>query len=627
MLKNLCQSITYSLLLLVFLFGANPVWAQATDTAVAGTLYRQAEQQMETNPGDAQLAIGKALAIYKQAGDIRGQIKSEIINGKLILKLSDPYKARTELTKTVDLARSVNDAGLEAEALLELSMTFSLSGEYDQAGELVTQAMQLAKKTKNESLLCQALTSQGAVYDNLGLQQEAESTFRKALEIAVRIRSPKQELRLLTNLAISAARKADYPNAIHRFREAMSKASLLHNNLALARVYLNLGNTYLNMKLYDSSAHYSSLAQELLMQSGEWFTLSIATANHGEAYLGLKQFQTAESLAIQARDTAESHKNVEMVYTTWELLSRIYAAWGKTNQAYEALKKTVAYKDSFDLESQRNAVKRQELKAEYELRRQKETQEAEHALQRQKQIRNVFFLSSLFILIIALLIWNQRSRIKKEKARSDELLLNILPGEIATELKETGKAKANLFENTTVLFTDFVGFTRVSESMSAEHLVEEIDYCFRNFDMIIEANGLEKIKTVGDAYLAVSGLPVPDAAHADRVVRTAIAIRNFMLEYQKQRAAATRISFEMRIGVHSGPVVAGVVGLKKFSYDIWGDTVNTAARMEETGVPGKVNISGATKSLLSSAFVCEYRGKIQAKNKGEMDMYFAELQS
>jgi histidine kinase len=212
--------------------------------------------------------------------------------------------------------------------------------------------------------------------------------------------------------------------------------------------------------------------------------------------------------------------------------------------------------------------------------------------------------------------------IESERKKSEDLLMNILPESVARELKQEGRAKPRKYEEVTVLFTDFVGFTQVAEQLDAEQLVAEIDYCFREFDRIVSRNGLEKIKTIGDAYMCAAGLPIPEENSAARAVQAALDILQFMEELKKNRAAEGRQCFEIRIGLHSGPVVAGVVGTKKFTYDIWGDTVNTASRMESSGQPGGINISGATYHLVKDLYRCEYRGRIQAKNKGEVDMYW-----
>lgn len=214
--------------------------------------------------------------------------------------------------------------------------------------------------------------------------------------------------------------------------------------------------------------------------------------------------------------------------------------------------------------------------------------------------------------------------IAKEKKRSDELLLNILPEEVAEELKAKGSADAKQFDEVTVLFTDFKDFTQLSEKLIPKDLVAEINACFSAFDLIMQKHGIEKIKTIGDAYMAVGGLPTINNSHATDVVNAALDIQAFMHDHKTQKQAVGEPFFEVRIGIHTGPVVAGIVGIKKFQYDIWGDTVNTASRMESSAEEGKVNISGTTYERVKNTFACTYRGKIQAKGKGEIDMYFVE---
>lgn len=218
----------------------------------------------------------------------------------------------------------------------------------------------------------------------------------------------------------------------------------------------------------------------------------------------------------------------------------------------------------------------------------------------------------------------QKNVIEREKERSEELLLNILPYEIAEELKQKGSADARQFDSVTVMFTDFKDFTKISEKLSAAELVEEIDICFRAFDQIITRHNLEKIKTIGDSYMCAGGLPNPNPSHATDVVNAALDLQQFMTDRMKQRQQEGKVIFSMRTGIHTGPVVAGIVGVKKFAYDIWGDTVNIASRMESSGEEGKINISEATYNLIKQQFRCTHRGRIQAKNKGEINMYFVE---
>ncbi|MDF2156785.1 adenylate/guanylate cyclase domain-containing protein [Algoriphagus sp. CAU 1675] len=214
--------------------------------------------------------------------------------------------------------------------------------------------------------------------------------------------------------------------------------------------------------------------------------------------------------------------------------------------------------------------------------------------------------------------------LEEEKRKSDELLLNILPLEIAEELKVSRITTPRHFESVTVLFTDFKGFTQLSEILSPNELVEELGTCFSAFDRIVDKYKIEKIKTIGDSYMCVGGLPVANNTHAFDTVLAALEIRDWVDQYMKNALANNKPVFQIRIGLHTGPVIAGVVGHKKFAYDVWGDTVNTAARMESSGEVGKVNVSGQTFEIIQNDFACTYRGKVEAKNKGQIDMYFVE---
>jgi class 3 adenylate cyclase/ligand-binding sensor domain-containing protein len=265
----------------------------------------------------------------------------------------------------------------------------------------------------------------------------------------------------------------------------------------------------------------------------------------------------------------------------------------------------------------------------------------------QPYYKEPWFLISAFLVFLGLLVSidqyrifqaKKRERILEEevkirtrelevaKKQSDDLLLNILPADTADELKKFGKAKAKRHEEVTVFFSDFQSFTKIAEKLEPETLVAEIDHCFRGFDRIMEKYQLEKIKTIGDAYMCVGGIPQNGDSRdpAIRVIRAALEIQEFLTQLALRHEQEGKPAFRARIGIHTGPVVSGIVGIKKFAYDIWGDTVNVAARLEHQCEIGKVNISESTYQLVQDAFDCQYRGKITAKNKGEIDMYYVQ---
>ncbi len=231
---------------------------------------------------------------------------------------------------------------------------------------------------------------------------------------------------------------------------------------------------------------------------------------------------------------------------------------------------------------------------------------------------NFLFVQFLTGILVVVLTKN----LNQERAKSDSLLLNILPSSVAEELKANDSVSPRHYETASVLFTDFVGFTQIAEGMTPEELIAELDACFSRFDAIARKHKLEKIKTIGDSYMAVGGVPATNRTHAVDSVLAALEIQRFMMELAEKKKTLNQPCWQLRLGIHTGPLVAGVIGREKFAYDVWGDTVNTASRLESSGVAGRINISGATYEHVKGFFDCEYRGKISAKHKGEIDMYF-----
>ncbi|TGM55618.1 adenylate/guanylate cyclase domain-containing protein [Leptospira biflexa] len=235
----------------------------------------------------------------------------------------------------------------------------------------------------------------------------------------------------------------------------------------------------------------------------------------------------------------------------------------------------------------------------------------------------VFF----FVLLVSQFVKavNQaEDKLNAEHKKSESLLLNILPLDVARELKQNGVSRPKHFPSATVCFTDFQGFTKIAETMSPTELVEELDRCFSYFDSLMERHNLEKLKTIGDSYMFVGGIPKPNKTHAVDSVLAALEIQAFMNQMKEIKEGQGLPYWQLRLGIHSGELIAGVIGDKKFAYDVWSDTVNTASRCESSGETGKINISASTYELVKDFFHCEYRGEVPAKHKGKIKMYFVE---
>ncbi|MCX6268891.1 MAG: adenylate/guanylate cyclase domain-containing protein [Bacteroidetes bacterium] len=320
----------------------------------------------------------------------------------------------------------------------------------------------------------------------------------------------------------------------------------------------------------------------------------------------------------------------EYMLTASRHLEKLYEKAGDYKNAWFYASLNLQIFDSISAITKNDQIMAEAVKRERSLKELAAEQDRQK-IRQGMNVRNMMAGGVVFFIIVSLLVfrnYRNQKRLNKlldeAKNQSDLLLLNILPHETAEELKTTGKAVAKRFEEVTVMFTDFKNFTQASERMSAEELVDEINFYYSEFDTIVSRHNIEKIKIIGDSYMCAGGLPVANNTHAFDVVEAAMELQDFMSTLKAERTGREKSFFELRIGIHTGPVVAGIVGHKKFAYDIWGDTVNTASRMESAGEPGKINISGETWEKVKDRFKCTYRGKVAAKHKGEIDMYFVE---
>ena len=414
----------------------------------------------------------------------------------------------------------------------------------------------------------------------------------------------------------------------------------------LAQVLNKLGEAYHALGKIDPAFSYATQAMELAEDEKRNTPLKAQLpaiyTTVGKIYTSKRGYSMAlryldKALAISMETGATDKRS-----NVWLALSSVYEQMRRHDDALKAYQTHIRLRDSLYSNKKLQELTRIDMLGDFErrqltdsLKREEEKVSANYELQRQKLLTYSGFGGLILLLLLSFFIFrgyrqekktntiitNANNAITEEKRISEQLLHNILPEEVAEELKEKGTTAAKYYESVTVMFTDFVNFTEAGERMGSQELVDELHTCFKTFDSIMEKYKIEKIKTIGDAYLAVSGLPVPNTSHAENMVMAAIEIRDFMLVHKAELKDKT---FEIRIGIHSGDVVAGIVGVKKFAYDIWGDTVNTAARMEQSGVPGKINISQSTYDLVKGSFNCTYRGEIAAKNKGNLRMFLAE---
>lgn len=414
--------------------------------------------------------------------------------------------------------------------------------------------------------------------------EEELKNYKLAHQLSLKYKDVKMEEISLHSLGSFYAVNNQYELATKLIKSSLTYAHARNAYGTLSSLYNNLAGLSEDpktiSKYIDSAIYYAE-------KSGDLEDLQTSKQNKAYHLYNTKKYEEAYNSLWESTELKDSIININKIKVAAEM------------------------SEKFETEKKQNTI----------IKLQKENEISLLKSANKQTIITGLFIALVAFIFISVAFYTQKQNKQKlnnelsiEKIKSDELLRNILPAEIAEELKWNGKSEAKLYNQVSVLFTDFVNFTGISEQMSPTELVREIHSYFTAFDTIMERNGVEKIKTIGDAYLAVCGLPNENPNHAKHIINAALEIQKYMRENNSK--------FQIRIGIHSGPVVAGIVGVKKYAYDIWGDTVNTAARMEQNSLPGKINVSGATYNLIKDYFPCQYRGKINVKNKGEIDMYF-----
>lgn len=500
-------------------------------------------------------------------------------------------------------------------------------GNLSEALESYFKGAEIAGKEKTDDNLGTISIAIGDVYSIMGNHNNAVYYYKKAIAIHKKNDNPKELATVLINLGDEYLLVSKPDSALLMFEESGPIAKRLGFTEGIAMNIGNKGIAYAMLGKDDLAKDEINQAINMFEKMEKYYPITIFLMYMSDLYLNQGDWDAALGYAQRSLELAVKYGLKDEISKANLQLSKLYEQSGDAEASLRYFKDHIAYKDSVNNIS---AVQQMaNIRTDFEI---SQKQLEVDLLNQQKKNQRIVVIATIIALILiiglAIGLFRRNKFIEKtkklveiEKYRSDRLLLNILPEQTAQELKEFGKVHAKKFESVSVLFTDFKGFTKLSENLSPENLVKSVDFYYQEFDAIIKSHGLEKIKTIGDAYMAAGGLPFPSEDHAVKLVTAALEIADFV-EKVKASALDDDIRFDIRIGVHSGPVVAGVVGTDKFAYDIWGDTVNIASRMESTSLPGKVNISDSTYELIKDEFECAYRGEIQAKNKGKLKMYF-----
>ena len=611
------------------------------DTTKANILYEISYTYWYSNHSKALDYAQESLSLSKQIEFKKGIGNAYFSIGIINLYSGNYNEALDYIKKSLAVYEEMNDKLGLGRSYNGLGATYEYRGNYTEALKNYLSSLRLREELGDKNGIAGSFHNIGNIYESMGNLQSALDFYNKAKEMSLKIGNKQFLSNNISSIAHIYSEQGNYPEALVNDMNAMKLFEELGNSDGIAETYGNIGMIHKKQGNYSEALKYYFVSLKIRDEIGDKYNIANMLNNIAAVYR--KQNNLNEALKYQAKGLSLSLDidAKDLIKDAYRNLAVIDSAMNNFRGAYEHHKLYMQFNDSiFNIEKEKKLTS---LQMQYDFDRKESSTKAEQEkkdaialkeLQKQKLVRNGFMGGFAIVLLFATVFFTQRNHISKEKRRSDtekkrsdELLLNILPFEVAEELKQSGQCKAKTYSMVSVMFSDFIGFTGISEKVSAELLVDEINYCFSAFDHILQKHRVEKIKTVGDAYMCASGLPVLNYTHAIDLVTAAIEIRDFMLTRKAEKEAKGEIPFQMRIGIHTGPVVAGIVGVKKFSYDIWGDTVNIASRMESGSEAGKINISGSTYELVKDKFNCIHRGKIQAKHKGEIDMNFVEKHS
>lgn len=643
------KSLVWSLSAIVMVW-ANPLFAQnsqidslkslldnfAKDSVQVNVLNDLSSAILNQNPNEAIKYGIQARDMAEMLGYSNGKAYALKNIGLGYYYQGDYLKVLDYWTQSLETFEAGQDTTGIANMLNNLGATYYIQGSNTRAIELFLRSLSIAENLGDTLRIATALVNVG------GLYSDNEKDYDKALHYLWQVGKIAELFPLddqsiggyLTGIGEIYKNTGDYDSALYYLEKAMP---LYENTVLIPEALIRLGMVHEELGDYSTAINYQEQAYQTAVETDQNLLITRSLLNLGNIYRKTGNYTEALNTYRQAEGHAlEGGLNYEL-RDIYQGQASTYAQQKSFEQAFRYQSQYQVIKDTlFNLETD---DKVRGLQFTYEIDKkqdqinllEKDSEIAQLQARKQKAISQAAGVVGFLLLLLAIGLFKRyqfirktKRIIEKEKQKSENLLLNILPEETAEELKINGTAKARSYQSVSILFTDFKGFTSIAANLSPEELVKEIHEQYKVFDEIMTHHGIEKIKTIGDAYMAAGGLPVPNDTNAIDVVKAALEIRDYMVRLKQTRKAEGRPFFEIRIGVHTGPVVAGIVGIKKFAYDIWGDTVNIASRMESNSEPGKVNISQTTYDKVKNFTSCTYRGEINAKNRGNLKMYFVD---
>lgn len=580
-------------------------------------------------------SLADSLDLVYVTGNFKEQDRLNIIL-ELAVNHVDPEKSLVYSEKLIEKAQELDSTQYLYNGLLQKGNALKAKGDLTEALRIYIEAAEQAIDEKSYLRQGSVYVTIADVYSDMGNHNNAVKYYKNAIDIIRKENDSNSLATALFNAGDEYLNVKKYDSAKIFFEESTLIFKNINFEIGMAYNLGNMGVIYASQGKYLLAKENINEAIAILEDIKMYPPISDFLITLSDIYADQNDLTGAFEYAQRSLEIAQRYGLKKQISETNLKLSQLYEQDGNLPESFKYYKDHIIYKDSVN--NIQSIQKMADLRTNFEIEKkedeilvlEKEAVISDLESKRQKTVSYFSIGGFVLVFLLAIGLYRRYAYIKKtnviiqtETDRSEKLLHNILPEETALELKQNGKVAAKKFDSVTVMFTDFKEFTRFSGKLSPEVLVKSVDFYFSKFDAIMEKYGLEKIKTIGDAYMCAGGLPFPSKDHADRVIQAAFEIIAFMEASKKSNTEDIK-NFEIRIGINTGPVVAGVVGIKKFAYDIWGDSVNVASRMESASEPGKVNISENTYQLIKDRYDCSYRGEIDVKNKGMMKMYFVD---
>ena len=605
------------------------------DTASVNRINKEARDLLGTD-------VDQGISRAKLANDMADEINYPQGKALALKNIGLGYHRKGEFvdalnywTESLKIYESINDEPGTANLLSNIATIYNTNGDDAKSLEYALRSLKIAEKIGDKLRILSVLNTLANIYySKPATKDTALGYLLRALPLCEQIGDSVSYGIISENIGEIYYDKADDVKAEEYFNKAIKMLGDVPNSCfaynGIAKIHLRAGNT-------EEALKFNNKALSIAEKDGAKLEIMQSLMQIASVYVKKKDltraldfYHRSEAIGKDLNSKSDLKKLYEEMATTYEKTGDYKNAFNYQTQLAgikDALfneaseKKIGALQFEFDLEKKQSEINL--------LTKDKDLQTTK--LRRQQFAKNAYLVGLLLAFTIAILVYRgylEKAKthkiLDKQKNEIENLLLNILPKEVAVELQSKGHATPKQYESASVMFTDFQAFTMLADSMPPDQLVAELDACFMAFDAIIEKHKLEKIKTIGDSYMCAGGIPVSDQPHVLNMVKAGLEIQQYITDHNIGRLERGLKPWVARIGIHVGPVVAGVVGKKKYAYDIWGSTVNIASRMESNGEAGRVNISHAVYEIVKDHYVCTHRGKISAKNIGDIDMYFIE---